>query len=440
MRIKLHALLPLIMLAALVLTSCSDDTSNDSHVKREEGTTYRRSVLIYMAAQNSLGSTSAARLDSAEIVSGASRLTNESDNVFLFIDDNKLPRLYCIYKYGKRLITEKVLTWDEDVYSTDPATLNSVLTFIAQKYPSKSYGLVLWSHGNGWINSSNVVNTMRSCSYTMRSFGIDVGTDGNMSSDKDANGKTGVQMNISDMAQAIAKSGVHLDYIFFDACLMQCIEVAYELKDVTDYVVGSASSTSAYGAYYTDFIPKALFAYPANDANIALLANQYYYDSVENESLKKYYGSTGNINSVIKTSGLRELAQATAPLIAKTFADRKSLSLSEITSYYSPLLGNSPDYFDMGSAMKHLLSDSDYESWLKVANKSIIVHNASSSFIMAYIDLVPEIRDISDLDYVLGVSMFIPRDIFDYPFYSPFNQYFQSTSWYTDAGWSQTGW
>ncbi len=443
MKIKHLVFLPLMLFATALLCSCSDDSS-ESIQERGEGTTYRRSVLIYLAAQNSLGngtgSVTAARLDSAEIASGASRLSNGLDNVFLFIDDDKLPRLYCIYKYGKRTITEKILTWTDDVYSTDPATLFRVLTVISQNYPSESYGLVLWSHGNGWLPSSNTVNTMQSNSFGLRAFGIDVGPGGDMDTDRDASGRVGVQMDIRDMAQAIAKSGVHLDYIFFDACLMQGIEVAYELKDVTDYVVGSANSTSAYGGYYKNLIPKALFAYPANDANVALIANQYYYDAVDNTSLQKYYGNTGNVNSVIKTAGLRELAQATAPLIAKTFAGKATPSLDGITSYLSSQIANAPDYFDMGSAMKNLLSDSDYQTWLQTAKKSVIVHNASSSFIMTYVNNVPDIRTINDKENILGVSMFIPRTLFDTPYYSPFNKKFHSTSWYADAGWNETGW
>jgi hypothetical protein len=438
MKNKLFAFMPLVLLAATLLCSCSDDDSGSS-TKRGSGTTYRRSVLIYLAAQNSLGAAGAQRLDSIEIANGASRLTNELDNVFLFIDDAKLPRLYCIYKNGKSTRTDKVLTWSTDVNSSDPATLCTTLEFIRKNYPSESYGLVLWSHGNGWLASTNVVNTMTKSS-TLRAFGVDVGSDGDMEDDKTATGKPGAQMDISDMAQAIDKSGVHLDFIFFDACLMQGIEVAYELKDVTDYVVGSAISTSAYGAYYTNFIPKALFAYPASDANIALLANQYYYDAAENPDLKKYYGSTGCVNSAIKTSGLRELAQTTAPLIAKTFAGKATPSLDQIQAYVPVQMVNSPDYFDMGSAMKNLLSDSDYQAWLQVANKCVIAHNASSSFIMVYRNDVPEVGQISDPESILGVSMFIPRTLFYRPPYHDYNGQFHSTLWYTDAGWSETGW
>ena len=430
--------IPLILaMFTIAFNSCSDSSNDDSPTPDPPGTTYRRSVIIYMAAQNSLGNVKASQLDSAEIVKGTARLTDNKDNVFFFLDDKDLPRLYRIYKYKKRTIIEKILTWTDDVCSSDPATLCSVLKTVSQKYPSLSYGLVLWSHGNGWIPATNEQNTLQN---TQRAFGIDVGPGGNMTTDQDSLGKTGAQMNIADMAQAIKQSGIHLDYLFFDACLMQNIEVAYELKDVTDYVVGSATSTSAYGGYYTNLIPQALFAYPANDNNVSLIADQYYYDACNNPDLKKYYNNFGNVNSVIKTANLDELAQATAQHILSVFGHKATPDLSDIQAYFSSDIFNMPDFFDMGSAMKKLLSTTDYQAWLNVASKCIITHHASPSFVVTYLNNEAITNDVSDTESVLGVSMFIPRQRFEsYP-YSPFNKYFRSTSWYTKAGWAETGW
>ena len=83
--------IPLISLCC-ILSSCSDEESFSIPTYD----TYRRSVVVYLAAQNSLGDIGASRLDSAEIVRGASKLTDPHDNVFLFIDDMKKPRLYRI--------------------------------------------------------------------------------------------------------------------------------------------------------------------------------------------------------------------------------------------------------------------------------------------------------------------------------------------------------
>lgn len=434
---KKHFIFLLISMFVFAFNSCSDSNNDEEPAPDPPGTTYHRSVVIYMAAQNSLGNVGASRLDSAEIIRGTAKLTNDKDNVFFFLDDKALPRLYRIYKYKNRTIIEKILTWADDACSSDPATLCSVLKTVSQRYPSLSYGLVLWSHGNGWLPSTNKQNTLQT---TQRAFGVDVGPGGNMNTDQDCQGKTGVQMDIKDMAQAIKQSGVHLDYLFFDACLMQNIEVAYELKDVTDYVVGSATSTSAYGGYYTNLIPQALFSYPANDDNVSRIANQYFYDACTNPDLKKYYNNFGNVNSVIKTANLDELAQTTAQYVSSVFANKATPDLSNIVAYFPSDQFNMPDFFDMGCAMKKLLTPNDYQAWVNVARKCIITHNASSSFVVTYYNNEAIMGEVTDPESVLGVTMFIPRQRFIYPPYSSYNEEFHSTSWYTKAGWIETGW
>lgn len=426
--------LSLILLPLSLMCSCSD--SNDDPTP-PDNLPRRRAVIIYMAAQNSLGHSGAARLDSAEIYSGMSKLPgNSADNVFLFIDDKKLPRLYRLYKYRNRTIQEKIMTWQTDLCSTDPATLRDIISLVATRYPSECYGLVLWSHGNGWLDPTNEINTL---GVNGRAFGIDVGPDGNLSADTDSQGKTGPQMSITSMAEAISRTGVHFDYIFFDACQMQCVETAYELRHVTDYVVGSACTTSAYGGYYTSLLPNALCAYPTNDANAALIARQYFYDAVENPDLKKYYGTYGNVISTIKTSGLDALASATAQHIARVFADKAEPDLSDAQTYCSSRYFNIPDLYDMGSVMKNTLSDQDYTQWLSVANRCVISHHGSESFVMGTVNgSFPIINRLKE--HTLGVSMFVPRRLFTTSPYTNYNLQFHSTSWYSAAGWNQTGW
>ena len=44
-------------------------------------------------------------------------------------------------------------------------------------------------------------------------------------------------MNISEFVE-ILEVTPHFDFILFDACFMQSVEVAYELRDYTDYCIG----------------------------------------------------------------------------------------------------------------------------------------------------------------------------------------------------------
>ena len=46
------------------------------------------------------------------------------------------------------------------------------------------------------------------------------------------------QTDITTLAKGISNAGLKMEYILFDDCYMSSIEVAYALKDVTDYLIG----------------------------------------------------------------------------------------------------------------------------------------------------------------------------------------------------------
>ena len=66
------------------------------------------------------------------------------------------------------------------------------------------------------------------------------------------------RMNISEFVE-ILKSAPHFDFILFDACFMQAVEVAYELRDYTDYCIGSPTEIPGPGASYDAVVP-AMFS------------------------------------------------------------------------------------------------------------------------------------------------------------------------------------
>ena len=58
------------------------------------------------------------------------------------------------------------------------------------------------------------------------------------------------QIETTDLADAMADAGLHTEYILFDACYMSSVEVAYELKDVTHYLIASPTEVLSYGFPY----------------------------------------------------------------------------------------------------------------------------------------------------------------------------------------------
>lgn len=109
--------------------------------------------------------------------------------------------------------------------TTDPDTLADFVRWTAGAYPADRYGLILWNHGGG----------------TMLGFGADEYYPGD-------------SLYLQDIQQALGESGVSMDFIGFDACLMGTLEAAYMLEPYADYMIASEEMEPGSGWYYTDWL------------------------------------------------------------------------------------------------------------------------------------------------------------------------------------------
>ncbi len=419
--------------SALIAISCSSPHEEEASLPR-----FRRTVIIYMAAQNSLGTTSLAgfspsQSDSAEIAKGIQYLPSTADNIILFIDDAQAPRLYRYYKSLNGKTFYKVLKkYTTDVSSTDPETLTEVLNIASIYCPSQSYGLVLWSHGSSWLPNM-------SSGQSTRAFGIDTGLGGDMENDLSADGSLGRQMEINEIASAIAASGLHLNFLLFDACLMQSVEVAYTLRHTADYIIGSPTVTSSHGFVYHDLIRHALFAWPASDQNISLIADTHYQSLMEDPAWEPLYEDMGCVISVIKTSEIEQLAQSTAHYISQYASPTNILSLSAATGYIDFRTEGYPDSYDMSDSMSRLLPLSDYQAWCKMLNRCVI-HKRISDYYYWGQKGSRILKASSNPATFCGVSMFVPQKKYDSYGNINYNHAFKLTEWYKAAGWETAGW
>ena len=394
---------PLLFLLLGIL-SCHDDKS-ETTLPNPPVETARRTVLIYCVAQNSLGVSgtyykSAWTEDSLELAAGK-HFISDDDRLLVFVDDAYHPRLY---RFRADATPELVWQWGYDANSANPATFKDVLLRVKERFPAEEYGLSMWSHADGWLPSSNTNYSKARTLPTLSplSFGIDVGTNGNMHSDHTSNNKDlGAQMNITDMAVAIRESGLHFTYIFFDACLMQCIEVAYELRDVTDYIIASPISIAAAGAYYTHMLERGFFS--ANPTDIA----KTYYEDVTSEELARVYDDFGIVISALKTKELDALAAAVRTALADIdFSAYPDLTDAHAYHVYSYNYYFRPHYYDMRSALRHLLTDAQFAPVEAALTRATAFYAATHKYWVG-----PRDSDYHSLalSECCGVSMFFPQ-------------------------------
>lgn len=386
-----------------------------------------RTVLIYMAAQNTLGLDGYQRRDSIEIAAGRQYI-GDRDRLLVFMDDATNPRIYRFTRSDKH--PALVRTWAADECSADPGLLREVLEWTAANYPAEEYGLVMWSHADGWIPGTGT----KRARGTARpfSFGIDTGTAG-MDNDR-----RGTRMEIDDMRAAIAASGMHLRYLFFDACLMQNVEVAYALRNVTDYVIAAPMSIPAAGADYTHQLRSGLFS-----KDVADIVTTYHAD-VSDPALQNVYGDYGIVLSAVRTDRLPALAEALRQALPRsTAAGRRTADMNGILNYqaYTARYFFRPHNYDMQAALRALLPDGADAAITRALADAVVAKAATPRF---YIGPGYYSYQHVDLQNYAAISMFVPQDIYtenaSQTSSGDLNVAFRQTEWYRDAGWAATGW
>jgi len=156
----------------------------------------------------------------------------------------------------------------------DPKSLIDFVTWVAANYPAERYALVLWNHGQGWDDTDifagersgdrrrprsntfrhaffrttveKVAAAARHTNATTRAILID---------DNSKDFLDNVEMQKVAKA-AVVKFGGKIDLFGMDACLMNQIEVAYQLRKQSEFIVGSELTEPLDGWPYDTILGK----------------------------------------------------------------------------------------------------------------------------------------------------------------------------------------
>ena len=401
---KLQLIATLLLLT--LLTACHKDEIEPAKPKD------RRTVILYMMAENSLANYTSS--DLREILSAKDQIPLDC-NLVVYLDDTQMP---AIYTYAAATGRTEWKTYPEQ-NSCDGETFRNVLKDITDDFPAEHYGLIMWSHGSGWIPSPKA-------SLPHKTIGID-----NMMNSGSSN--TGSELAIPEMRARLEQLGIHWDYIFFDACFMQCVEVDYELRNVCDYVIASPAEIPGEGAPYHQIL-SSLFLDEGAAEEIARIYHK------ANTNVTYDFGSVrgGLIISVSQSSTMQQLAATMKPYIQQLFSGRQEYDMGKIQKYcdFSYQSSWKPEYFDLGSAMNLLLqSPSDYENLMRQMDQAYPLHLQSPHWLSIFF---PRSQGtITDEAHIASVSMFLPHSKYDPQGY---NQRLHDYQWYTAAGWDTTGW
>ena len=392
-----------LMVATCSFFACSKDDETTSFVSPY---VENRTVMVYMAAENSLSSN--AITDVREMLEGMRNDTlPESDRLVIFLDDTSMPRIYVVDKNTQAVTLSElkpVLQYDEDVNSSSAKQLGAFVDYVKANYPAESYGLLLWSHASGWLPSNFIGDQHQDASSRRRSFGVD---NQRNSASKYAEGH---QMNIEDMASEL--NGENFDFILIDACVMQNIEVAYELRHTTKCLIASPAEIPEPGAQYKSMV-RAMFK-KNNTANEML-----------NAYLKEYRNSYGLVISALNTAEMDDYAAYMKSVVAAHRSELLSLDTSSMLYYihYGTWTKDYPDFLDMQGVMLKVLNADEYAQWKAKTDKMITCRHAGFWY-SAY----PKSKVSIDDAQCCGVTMHIPFEKYNANSWA-FNEKYLETSW-----------
>ena len=124
----------------------------------------------------------------------------------------------------------------EQELMTNQETLKKFINFTVQNYPADKYDLILWDHGGGALDG----------------FGIDDHSSASLDDYLDS-------MDFSELIDALSDNDVirtkgKFDFINFDACLMNNVELNLALAGLTDYYIASAETEPGFGQEYSGWL------------------------------------------------------------------------------------------------------------------------------------------------------------------------------------------
>ena len=262
--------------------------------------------------------------------------------------------------------------------------------------PAESYGLIFGSHATGWLPAELAKN---------RSFGDDGGN----------------KINVPELAQVLEESSIHFDFILFDACLMSQVEVAYELRNVADYLILSPAEVLSLGFPYSKIAKDMLSTDNLRQSVINVASG--FIDYYRNESSYKWATI-----AVVKTSEMQALANITYSIMEQYSANLSDFNSSKLSSFQSRFgygrgtLGYSS--YDFKAFVRELAGGTvplDFEEQLE---RTVIYKEYEDSYSLVNIDS----------EIYSGIGCYIP-----YNGYNKWNTHFKNFQWYSAGGWAEAG-
>lgn len=306
-----------------------------------------RTVLVYLGGDNNLSAETNEKLEALR-----KGWKNENGRLIVYQDSyNGTPRLMEIVREASGQNTARSVKTYPVHNSADPAVFKQVLHDAVSMYPADSYGLIYFSHASGWLPPGALLSPYAGSLPT-----YSIGRDGT------------AEMELNDMAAAIPDH--QFDFIIFEACFMSGVEVAYALKDKTDFLLASSAEilSPGFSPFYGDIEPMLFKDTP----DLQGIADRFY---------QYYHGLEGNYRSatisLIRTDVLPELAAW-----VRSHADFSTGIDAALVQHFDRY--NYRLFFDLQDYLERCSEPDSHAALQQILDKIVVYKAATVSFMPDY--------------------------------------------------------
>lgn len=352
----------------LAICSCSGESVDvDDYNKQTQ--------LVFMSWSGSATSSGLygafkANLDSIEKAIVSAKGTNGRVLVFLSSSAENSELYEILYANGSTY-HQSLKSYSGSPYTTAEGItgiLNDVQTFA----PALNYAMIIGGHGCGWTYKDDWVQYPYQAKSGMRRSSATTTSAYPLTRFYGSVSDNTYSTDIPTLAEAIKASGLKMQYVLFDDCYMANIETAYELKDATNFLIGSTSEVMDIGMPYQTMWSSLATSTP----NYQTAANNFL------EFYSNYTRAPYGALSVIDCRKLDEVA-ARMKLINEryTFDSSQLDSLQVLDGFHTPM------FFDLGDYVAHLCKNTDLLNDFNAALSSAVKATVHTDQLYSYIYL-----------------------------------------------------
>ena len=366
-----------LFLTSLMLFSCGSESEDVSSVNQQ-------TILIYMPWSGSesyegLYPNFLHNLDSIETAIVRRKGLGKTRALIFISETASTSKLYEIIYEKDACKRELLKTYTGTAYTTAEG-IAEILNDTRNTAQALNYALMVGCHGVGWTYFSD----WNDYPYEAKSHALRVKRNrpsdnqfertrffGSVEDDRWAT-------NIETLAEGIRKSGLHLQFILFDDCYMANVEVAYELRDVTNFLIASTSEIMSIGMPYAEMW-KSLNVQAPNYKSAVDAFHSFY---------TNYRTPCGTI-AAIDCRQMDHLAAVMKQINEHYTFDESLLEKIQVLDGF-----NEPIFFDMGDYVAKLCTDPYLIEKFNNQLAKTVVNKANTPKIYSYLYWIPKYYDI----------------------------------------------